>query len=128
MPGYRPCTMHEWRHAIMGITMKRILLGAALAALTSASAAVAEDLEFFLINESSADLIGFNVSAASSDSWEDNLLEGGYLAPGYEIGVLIADGLETCVYDIRGQFSDGADFEDYGLDLCDLGSYTFTDE
>jgi hypothetical protein len=107
--------------------MKRILLGATLAALTFGSAALAEDLEFFLINESSADLIGFNVSAATSDAWEGNLLEGGYLAPGYEIGVVIADGLSTCVYDIRGQFSDGAEFEDYGLDLCDLGSYTFTD-
>ena len=62
-------------------------MGPTLAALTFGSAAVAEDLEFFLINESSADLIGFNVSPATSDAWEDNLLEGGYLAPGYEIGV-----------------------------------------
>lgn len=107
--------------------MKHILLGATFAALATASTAMAEDLEFFLINDSSADLIGFNVSPASSDAWEENLLDGGYLAPGYEIGVLIADGLETCVYDIRGQFSDGAEFEDYGLDLCDLGSYTFSD-
>lgn len=108
--------------------MKHILAGAALVALIAGSAALAEDLEFFLINDSSADLIGFNVSPASSDRWEDNLLEGGYLAPGYEISVLIGDGLSTCVYDIRGQFSDGAEFEDYGLDLCDMGSYTFTDD
>lgn len=97
------------------------------AAMLLATSALAEDLEFFLINESSADLVGFNVSSTASDSWEENLLEGGYLAPGYEIGVMIADGLTTCIYDVRGVFSDGSEAEDYGLDLCDLGSYTFTD-
>lgn len=104
----------------------KFILGVS-AALLLVTTAQAEDLEFFLINESSADLVGFNVSSASSDSWEENLLEGGYLAPGYEIGVMIADGLTTCIYDVRGEFSDGSEAEDYGLDLCDLGSYTFTD-
>ncbi len=99
----------------------------ALLALFLTAPAVAEDLEFILVNESGSDLVGFNVSAASSDAWEENLLEGGYLPPGNEIAVLIADGLTTCVYDIRGTFDDGFVLEDYGLDLCDLGEYAFTD-
>ncbi len=93
----------------------------------TASATYAEDLEFLLYNDSSADLVEFNISPASSDDWEGNLLSGGYLAPGYEVGVDIADGLTTCVYDIRGVFADGSSAEDYGLNLCDLGEYTFTD-
>ncbi|WP_170764559.1 hypothetical protein [Ruegeria lacuscaerulensis] len=96
-------------------------------ALTAASSVCAEDLEFLLYNDSSADLVGFNISPASSGDWEDDLLEGGYLAPGYEIGVDIADGLTTCIYDIRGIFSDGSSAEDFELNLCDLGEYTFTD-
>ncbi|KIC08275.1 hypothetical protein RA19_20070 [Leisingera sp. ANG-M1] len=108
--------------------MKKLLPAAAAAALLAFQApAFAEDLQFLLVNESSADLVEFNVSPASSDSWEENLLEGGYLAPGYEIDVEIADGATTCVYDIRGGFSDGSEAEDFGLDLCDLGEYTFTD-
>ncbi|MTI03665.1 MULTISPECIES: hypothetical protein [Alphaproteobacteria] len=107
--------------------MKFRLVAPLIAVALSATAAVAEDLEFLLINESSADLVEFNVSSASSDDWESNLLQGGYLAPDYEIGVLIADGLETCVYDIRGVFADGYTVEDYSLDLCDLGAYTFSD-
>lgn len=86
--------------------------------------AAAEDLSFLLVNESSADLVEFNVSEGSSSSWEENLLEGGILAPGYEIDVLIADGATTC---IRGRFSDGSEAEDFDLDLCDLGEYAFTD-
>lgn len=98
----------------------------ATAVLWSA-AAQAEDLEFNLINASSENLIGFYVSPASSDDWESNLLTGGYLPPDHEIMVLIGDGRTTCVYDIRGEFADESVAEDYELDLCALGEYTFTD-
>jgi hypothetical protein len=91
------------------------------------SAVYAEDLEFLLFNDSSADLIGFHVSPALSNAWGENLLHGGYLAPGYEIGVDILDGLSTCFYDIQGRFSDGTSAEDFGLNLCELGEYTFSD-
>ncbi len=103
--------------------MKKIVTSLTLGLTLAASAASAEDLEFLLVNETSADLVEFNVSSASSGSWEGNLLQGGYLAPDYEIDVLIADGLVTCVYDIRGVFDDGSAVEDYDLDLCDLGEY-----
>jgi len=80
-----------------------------------------------LVNESSAAVTAFHVSTSSSDSWEDNLIAGGYLDSGYEIDVLIADGQTTCVYDILAEFSDGATLEDDNLDLCQMGSYTFSD-
>lgn len=107
--------------------MKKRAAAAFTAAVLMATSAVAEDLEFLVVNESSADLVEFNISPASSDSWEGNLLSGGYVAPDYEIDVVIADGLTTCVYDIRGGFDDGSSVEDFGLNLCDLGEYVFTD-
>jgi hypothetical protein len=106
----------------------RKLAVAALVALALAAPAVADDLEFMLVNQTSVSLVGFYVSPASSQHWEENLLDGGsYLAAGYEVGVLIADGLTTCVYDIRGVFEDGEVVDDLALDLCDLGEYTFTE-
>jgi len=107
--------------------MRKFFAIAAFLVFAAAAPAASEDLEFVLVNQSSADLVGFNVSPASSDNWEENLLEGAYLPPDHEIGVLIADGLSTCIYDIRGTFDDGAVSEDFGLDLCDLGEYTFVD-
>ena len=97
------------------------------AAIMSATAASAEDLQFLLVNESSAAVTAFHVSTSYSDSWEENLIAGGYLDSGYEINVLIADGQTTCVYDVLAEFSDGATLEDYNLDLCEMGSYTFAD-
>ncbi|WP_282120410.1 hypothetical protein [Ruegeria atlantica] len=107
--------------------MKMRAAAALAATVLMATSAFAEDLEFLVVNDSSADLVEFNVSPASSDSWEGNLLRGGYVAPDYEIDVVIADGLTTCVYDIRGAFDDGSSAEDFGLNLCDLGEYVFTD-
>ncbi|MCE8009595.1 hypothetical protein [Aestuariivita sp.] len=107
--------------------MKALLAVSALYVLAAHAPVLAQDLDFLLINDSSADLVAFNVSTAASTSWEMNLMRGGYLAPGYEIDVVIADGEATCIYDIRGLFSDGASVEDYGLDLCEMGEYIFTD-
>ncbi|WP_226688292.1 hypothetical protein [Ruegeria arenilitoris] len=107
--------------------MKKFFAAPIVLASLFASTASAEDLVFLLGNESSVDLVEFNVSASASSKWEANLLQGDYIAPGYEADVLIADGLTTCVYDIRGAFSDGSSAEDYGVDLCDLGEYAFTD-
>ena len=107
--------------------MKMRAAAALTATLLMATSAFAEDLAFLVVNETSADLVEFNVSPASSSDWEGNLLQGGYLAPDYEADVYIEDGLTTCVYDIRGAVDDGSSVEDYGLDLCDLGEYVFTE-
>ncbi|MFY2824726.1 hypothetical protein [Ruegeria sp. MALMAid1280] len=107
--------------------MKKFFAASIIVTSVFASTASAEDLVFLLGNESSVDLVEFNVSSNASDNWESNLLQGDYVAPGYEADVLIADGLTTCVYDIRGAFSDGSTAEEYGVDLCDLGEYVFTD-
>lgn len=105
---------------------KYLAVAAALTCAYSAPAA-AEDLEFLLVNNSSSALTGFYVSAASSEHWEENLLEGSILASDYEVTVVIADGTTACIYDIRGVFQNGDVVEDLALDLCELGEYTFTD-
>lgn len=89
-----------------------------------AGPALAEDLSFTLTNSTDYDVVGFYVSPAGVDAWEDNLLDGHYLAGGYEVDVLIADGRDVCTYDIRVEFEDGDSMDDYGIDICDLGGYT----
>ncbi|MDA4847719.1 hypothetical protein [Hoeflea poritis] len=104
---------------------KTFILAASAAPLILTSIANAEDLSFKLVNESPSPITGFYVSSENNRSWEQNLLSGGILDVDYEVDVIIADGLSTCVYDIRAEFQDGEALEDYGLDLCDLGSYVF---
>ncbi len=103
--------------------LKRAVILSGLLAL-SATPALAEDLTFKLINHSDANVDGFYVSHSGTNDWEENLLSGGYLAPGYEVDVMINDGRRTCTYDIRVEFDDKSAVEDYEMDLCDLGEYT----
>ncbi|MEN9230370.1 MAG: hypothetical protein Q6L68_05645 [Thermostichus sp. DG02_5_bins_236] len=91
-----------------------------------ASAAWAQDLQFTLHNETSSALTEFYITTSGSDSWEENLLPN-RIEPGGSATVTIADGETVCEYDILGIFADGSEAEDYELDLCELGSYTYTE-
>ena len=98
---------------------------AIVALLGSAAAVHAEDLQFKLINNTDIAVTGFYVSHSGTREWEDNLIPEDYiLAGGYEVDVIIADGRDTCEYDLSVEFEDGDEVEEYELDLCELGSYT----
>lgn len=96
--------------------------------------AVAEVLEFRLINSSDAPLIGFHVTDTEDDKMTGNLLaEGRIIEPGGSGVVFIEDGEQYCKYDILGVFDYGEEYDDYietinyQVDLCALGEWTFTE-
>jgi hypothetical protein len=92
-----------------------------------AQAAQAEDLIFTLHNNSSSVLTEFHVETMSSKTWGENILSE-KIGPGESATVTIADGKTTCMYGIRGEFQDGSMVEREDLNLCELGSYTYTDK
>jgi hypothetical protein len=109
-------------------TLRHLFTAAALAlpALAlSIPAAHAEDLQFTLHNNSDLTLTEFYVEPQSSKDWGTNILTG-TIAPGESATVTIADGKTTCVYGIRGEFKDGHPVDHENLNLCELGSYTYT--
>lgn len=101
----------------------RILLLAAT--LAAASPAMAEDLVFTLINNSSVTITEMYVSKQSADTWEENILDGSVDA-GTQAEVTIADGETTCDYDMRFVGDNDATVE-VSQNLCELGTYTLTD-
>ncbi len=108
------------------------MIGKAVAAACAATFAFApiaqaQDLVFELWNDSSETLTEFYVSPSDSNSWGADLLGADVVYPGEGGDVVITDGLTTCSYDILGVFADGLELEDYGINLCDLGEYTFAD-
>lgn len=100
----------------------------ALALLAGAAPALAQNVEFTLINESSQSLHYFYTTPSNEESWGDDLLgETGTLEPGYEGTVFIGDGSDQCLYDFRFETAEGAILEVAEVDICELGSYTLTD-
>ena len=101
---------------------------AALVLLASALPAMAETVQFTLINDSSQSLHYFYTNPSTMDEWGDDLLgEDGTLEPGEQGTVTIGDGSDQCEYDFRFETGEGAVLEVPGIDICSLNSYTLQD-
>jgi hypothetical protein len=98
---------------------------AATAVLALATPAMAQDVAYELINNSSYVVLEFYTSAASDANWGPDLMASLDLYSGESGTVTIADGGSECVYDIL-IVTDGGELSDQ-VDICQLGSYTVTD-
>jgi hypothetical protein len=101
---------------------------AALALLAGALPAVAQTVEFTLINNSSQSLHYFYTNPSNMNEWGDDLLgPDGTLEPGEQGTVTIGDGSDQCDYDFRFETGEGAVLEVPAVDICSLNSYTLND-
>ena len=98
----------------------------ALALVLLASPAVAEDLEFTLVNNSSLKLVEMYVSPHEQDSWGENILNVDAVEPGTQGTISIADGETVCDYDMRFVMDNGNDVS-ATQDLCKLTTFTLND-
>ncbi|MEO0824283.1 MAG: hypothetical protein AAFX95_00035 [Cyanobacteria bacterium J06639_16] len=95
--------------------------------MVGVQAALAEALEFTLINESSQDVYYLYVSPSSSDSWGEDVLGTDTIPSGGSSVITIDDDMGTCDYDLLAVSPTGDEVEDYGIDLCEISTYTITD-
>lgn len=103
----------------------RLVAAAALATLV-ASPALAEDLVFTLVNDSSHSITEMYVSPVGEDQWGENILTVDAVEPGVSGDVTIADGLDVCDYDLRFVTSEGAEAEKT-QNLCEIATFTVSD-
>jgi hypothetical protein len=102
------------------------LLAAGFITIFAASAVVAQDVEYTLINSSSATLLEFYTSPVTDDTWGGDLLAFADIRPGAAGSVMIGDGRASCAYDLLFVFDDGTELTDT-VDICRLASYELTD-
>lgn len=102
------------------------LVLAALALSLSAVPALAQDLQFELINESSITLANLYVSPVSVDDWGSDLMAGQVLVPGSSGLITVPGGLSVCQYDMRFVADNGSEVES-AADLCAMTSFTLSD-
>jgi hypothetical protein len=101
---------------------------AALSFVALAGSALAQDVEFTIINNSSVDLHYFYTTPSNDDSWgEDLLAEMGVLESGYQATAMIGDGSDQCLYDFKFLGAEGEELIVTEVDICTLSSYTLVD-
>lgn len=92
----------------------------------AATPALAEDLEFTLINNSSLKLVEMYVSPHEAEEWGENILAVASVDPGTEGMISISDGEAVCDYDMRFVMENGNDVSGT-QNLCELATFTLHD-
>ncbi|EYD77675.1 hypothetical protein Rumeso_00841 [Rubellimicrobium mesophilum DSM 19309] len=107
------------------MTYARLVAAAVLAVV--AVPALAEDVAYQVVNDSSSTLVGFYTSPLSDPNWSGNLVtEGNALGSGESGTVSITDGSDACDYDVKFEFEDGSELTDQ-VNVCDVATYTLSD-
>jgi hypothetical protein len=99
-------------------------------AVTTATTAFADARNFTVVNNSSLTITHLYVSAADTQSWEEDVLGKDVLAPGesWDITFSKYDGeAGKCLYDIKAVGKEGQEGVQYKLDLCSITSFTWND-
>lgn len=112
------------------MTLKTRLFAGLIPLCLIAATAQAEDLYITLVNDTPATVTHFYTSPVGVDSWEEDVLGAGVIAPGETVQLVIADGRDVCEYDmlfvvaVDGEAGELVDTQD----LCALGTYTLVAE
>lgn len=93
------------------------------AALLAAAPALAQDIQYQLINNSGLTLMEFYSSPVSEPMWGEDILGSEFLAPGESGTVTFGDAGGECLFDLQFVMEDGSTFEGQA-DVCATESFT----
>lgn len=94
-------------------------------AACSVGPAFALDRHVVVENRTSYDIQELYASSVGSNSWEEDVLGRNVLASGSSVRFNVDDGTGYCKYDFRAVFSDGDVVEKGGVNVCEVGTFTF---
>ncbi len=103
-----------------------VLAVTALIASLGITPALAADRKVDIVNETGHTMTGFYASSVDEESWEEDLLGGDTLKNGETLEADIDDGSNACVYDFKGEFADGDAVVKRKVNVCEVGTFTFT--
>ncbi len=101
----------------------KVFFLAALFVMALSSVAFAGAQDFTLVNNTGYPIYKVNVSAASTNSWEEDILGSDILPNGSSVTVTFGVGNQQ-YWDIQAIFEDGSSIAWYGIDL--LSTYQVT--
>lgn len=102
------------------------VVAAVIAGLASHGFAAQNGKQWQVVVENTwgSDIVGLFGSRASTEYWEDDILNGSVIADGDFLLVDFADGNNECVYDLKVDFADGSTWEEHDVDVCEMTIYT----
>ena len=100
---------------------------AALFVMALSSVAFAGAQDFVLVNNTGYPIYRVNVSAASTNQWEEDILGSQVLMPNESLRVTFGVGNQQ-YWDINAIFEDGSSIAWYGIDLLSVSQVTLNND
>lgn len=96
--------------------------------VSSVEAAWAGKHDFWVVNTTHSHVTGLYITESFLDTWGNDITGPGVLGNGLSMKILFNNlRTDVCHYDIRAEFSNGNVVEDYAVNVCFSGGYTFFD-
>jgi hypothetical protein len=109
------------------LQQKSVFLAIAGLCVLFAVPASAYDRRVVIVNRTSATMNEFYASSTGQRSWQEDILGGDVLGPGKTVRINVDDGTGYCKYDFRAVFDDGSESVQSGVNVCEVGKFTFRD-
>jgi hypothetical protein len=106
-------------------TVKIMTLAISAVLSIGVTSAFALDRHVVVENRTGFDIQELYASSVGSNSWEEDVLGRNVLASGSSVRFNVDDGTGYCKYDFRAVFSDGDVVEKGGVNVCEVGTFTF---
>jgi len=97
----------------------------AMALLSSVGSASALDRRVRIINNTGYTIVRFYGSHQDATTWQEDILGNDVLPSGSSVTINFDDGTGYCMFDFRAEFEDGDVLEKYGINICEIGSFTY---
>jgi hypothetical protein len=94
-------------------------------ALFAGVAISSENQQFVLENNSANDIDELHITPSESETWGEDILGVDILMHGESATITIADGHDSCSYDMRFVLHDGSTVELENLDVCETHTVEF---
>lgn len=105
-------------------SLLRFAIAASLVAATALPAA-ALDRRVRIVNNTGFTIVEFYGSHRDATSWQEDILGNDVLPSGSSVSINFDDGTGYCVFDFKAIFSDGDKLEKYGVNVCEIGTFTY---
>lgn len=104
-----------------------LLMVAALFLSLATAPAEALDRRLRIVNDSHVDIVGFYGVNVDIGGWRESMLGDDILPAGGSIVLNFDDGSGYCRYRLRAVFGDGIELERESVNVCEVGTYRYTD-
>jgi len=104
-----------------------IFASIAFAVSLAGSPAIADNLNrvVTIINNTGYTIVRFYGSHTDAQGWQEDILGSNVLPSGRSVNINFDDGTGYCIFDFRAEFDDGDVLEKYGVNVCEIPSFTY---